>query len=66
MKEEYDFTHAERGKFFRPDARLDIPIYLDDDVSTYLSARATSKGIDLASLVNELLRRDIALLEVVE
>lgn len=29
MKEEYDFSNAERGKFYRPDAQLNIPVYLD-------------------------------------
>ena len=28
MKREYDFSKAERGKFFRPNAELSLPIYL--------------------------------------
>jgi len=29
MKEEYNFTNAEQGKFYVPIEELDIPIYLD-------------------------------------
>jgi len=31
MKDEYDFTGAEQGKFYRPIEELDIPIYLDQE-----------------------------------
>lgn len=33
MKDEYDFSNAEQGKFYRPIEALDIPIYLDKEVS---------------------------------
>ncbi len=33
MKEEYDFSNAERSKFYRPDAQLNILIYLDLDLN---------------------------------
>jgi hypothetical protein len=29
MKKEYDFSKGERGKFYRPDAQLNLPIYLE-------------------------------------
>ena len=29
MKQEYDFSKGERGKFFRENAKLDLPVYLD-------------------------------------
>jgi hypothetical protein len=44
MKQEYDFTNAERGKFFRDNTKPNLPVYLDEDVRTYLHERATSKG----------------------
>jgi len=31
MKEEYDFTTAEQGKFYHPIDELEIPVYLDKD-----------------------------------
>jgi hypothetical protein len=38
MKNEYDFSAGERGKFYRPDARLNLPIYLEEEVLGYPSA----------------------------
>jgi hypothetical protein len=34
MKDEYDFSTAERGKFFRQGARLLPPVHLDPMCST--------------------------------
>jgi hypothetical protein len=63
MKEEYDFSEGVRGKFFRPSARLNLPVYLDTEVLNYLRERAQSKGVGLDRLVNDLLRKDIDLIE---
>jgi hypothetical protein len=63
MKKEYDFSKAERGKFFRPDAELIPPVHLDPDVRAYLSAKAEARGTSLSRLVNQLLKKDIELIE---
>lgn len=65
MKEEYDFSNAERGKFYRPDTQLNIPVYLDQDVENWFAEKAKAKGVNLQSLVNELLRKDISLIQKV-
>ncbi|HRJ52131.1 MAG TPA: hypothetical protein PLE99_05145 [Candidatus Thiothrix moscowensis] len=65
MKEEYDFSKAERGKFYRPNATLNLPVYLDEDVREYFSVKAKAKGIDVQKLINELLRKDMALIQEV-
>jgi hypothetical protein len=31
MAEEYDFSGAERGRFYRPEAQFQIPVYLESD-----------------------------------
>jgi hypothetical protein len=66
MKDEYDFSAGERGKFYRPDAELVAPVYLQSDVLSYLSDRAEAKGVEVDDLVNDLLRRDIALAEAMK
>jgi len=66
MKPEYDFSKGERGKFYRPDAKLNIPVYLDKEVLAYLGEKAKSKGVEVAQLINEILRRDIDLFETVK
>jgi len=66
MKDEYDFSQGERGKFYNPDAEFVIPIYLEQDVIGYLSERAEAKGVEVEQLINDMLRRDIALVESVK
>lgn len=63
MKDEYDFSKGVRGKFYRKDAVIDLPVYLDPEVRGYLTERAKAKGVEINRLVNELLKRDIALIE---
>lgn len=63
MKDEYDFSKGVRGQFFHPDARLNIPVYLDQDIETWFAERAKAKGINVQQLVNELLRKDISLIQ---
>lgn len=36
MKEEYDFSKGERGKFFNPDAELNISVYLEPDIAEFI------------------------------
>ena len=66
MREEYDFSKGERGRFYRPDMKLNIPIYLDEEVSAFVDKIASKKRIDRSSVVNELLRGDIKIAEAVE
>jgi len=66
MREEYDFSKGERGKFFRSDMKLNIPIYLDDEVSAFVEKIALKKGVDRSSVVNELLKSDMKIAEVVD
>ena len=65
MKAEYDFSKAERGKFYNPKASFNFPVYLDPDVDDYLSKLADEKDIDLQQLVNEWLRANIKLVKSV-
>ncbi|HSI56365.1 MAG TPA: hypothetical protein VLA16_02335 [Ideonella sp.] len=62
---EIDFSKGVRGKFFKPGTRLSLPVYLEADVQDYLAARAKARGIEVGQLVNELLKKDIELIEAV-
>ena len=66
MKREYDFSKGVRGRFHRPGATLKLPVYLDADVLDYLAAKAKMKGVEVNDMVNDLLRKDIALIEGVK
>jgi|GEM_PF-374459 len=61
MKDEYDFTNAEQGKFYRPLEELDIPIYLDRDVRKFFfqNIRDKKSNFSLNEIINSLIKKDI-------
>ena len=63
MKREYDFSKAERGKFYRKGAQLRLPIYLDAKLQRQLELIAQKKGKDIGEMVNDLVRREVELIE---
>jgi hypothetical protein len=48
------------------EAKPNLPVYLDDHIQNKLAALANAKGKDLSVFVNELLRKDIELIEIVQ
>ena len=58
MKKEYDFSKGERGKFYRPNVRLNLPIYLDPDIADFVQKYAKKKKLDTQTFVNKLLRNN--------
>lgn len=64
MPTEIDFSQGVRGKFHRPGAQLQLPIHLDAQVQNTLVAIANAKGIDLSVFVNDLLKKDIELIQM--
>lgn len=64
MPAEIDFAKGTRGKFYHPGTKLNLPVYLDDQVQARLAALANAKGVDFSVLVNDLLRKDIELIEM--
>ncbi|MBA3532126.1 MAG: hypothetical protein H0T73_09425 [Ardenticatenales bacterium] len=63
MKDEYDFSRGERGKFYRSNAELNIPVYLEPDVARFVQELARAKNLAVETIVNEWIRQDIALIE---
>jgi hypothetical protein len=59
MKEEYDFSNAEQGKFYIPVEEVELPIYLDKDILDFLNEKNKITQVNLQTLVNDLLRKDI-------
>lgn len=66
MRDEYDFSKGQRGKFYKQDAKLNLPVYLDEEVRSYLQRQAKAKGKELNEIVNELLKKDIDLANAVK
>jgi len=61
MRDEYDFTNAEQGKFYRPIEELDIPIYLEDEIKSYFlkKLKISNSNFSLNDIVNSLIKQDI-------
>ncbi|WP_246294262.1 hypothetical protein [Desulfobacter latus] len=67
MRDEYDFSKAERGKFYRQNSKLNIPIYLvDQDVLDFVKKIASKKGIDRSTVVNDLIKGNIKIAQAIE
>ena len=66
MKQEYDFSRSVHSTLSRENSKLNLPVYLDNEVQNYLQKRAKSKGVKITQLVNEMLRQDIKLIEAVK
>lgn len=56
MKKEYDFSKGERGKFYRPNGKLRLPVYLDDDIVEFIEKYAKRKKANVQTAVNDILR----------
>lgn len=63
LPSEVDFSKGVRGKFFRPNAKLNLPIYLDEPVQLFLANLAAKKGVQISDIANDLLKKDIAMFE---
>ncbi len=60
MRREYNFSKGVRGKFYRPDAKLFIPVYLEPKVQAFVAERAAKDGTGVSEVVNRMLEREIA------
>ena len=63
MKKEYDFSVGERGKFFKNDLTLNLPVYLDKDNLKYIEKVAKDNKSDLSTIVNKILKENIKLVQ---
>lgn len=68
MKNHYDFSKGEKGKFYVPKSEIELPIYLDPDNQEFFMNLADQKNINLSTLINKILSKgkDIAKLFVSE
>jgi cytidylate kinase len=63
MKREYDFSKGVRGKFYRKGAELRLPIYLDAKLQKQLERLAQKNGKDVGEMVNQLVRKEVEVIE---
>ena len=58
MNKEYDFSKGERGKFYKPNVKLNIPVYLDSVAYSFVEKIAEKKQEDVSAIVNKLIKTD--------
>jgi len=63
MKEEYDFSNGERGKFYDKNATFNLPVYLDPEIESFIAKLAKEQKKNMSEIVNALLFRDKELIE---
>ena len=66
MKKEYDFSNGIRGKFFHSNAKLNLPVYLDEDVAEFIQKYAKKKKVDSQTIVNEMLRGNLEIIKAIQ
>ena len=66
MKKEYDFSKAERGKFYKKDLTLSLPVYLDKENMKFFEKVAKENKSDLSTIVNKILKENIKLVQVIK
>lgn len=64
MKKEYDFSQGVRGKFYRPDAELNLPIYLEPEIAEFVERLASETKTDRNEVVNSLLKKDKEIIDL--
>lgn len=65
MKTHYDFSKGEKGKFYVPEDEFESPIYLDKSNQNYFMNLADTKKIGLSKLINNILKKDKSLLNII-
>lgn len=63
IKDHYDFSVAERGRFYRADAEFHFPVYLEPDINDFLTKLAEQRKVAVDDLVNDLLRADMNIIQ---
>ncbi|MBW4513888.1 MAG: hypothetical protein KME11_01520 [Timaviella obliquedivisa GSE-PSE-MK23-08B] len=66
MKESYDFSQGQRGKFYHPDAQFELPIYFESALIAFLQDIADAKGTNIQTIANDWMRKNIALSETAQ
>ena len=65
MKEEYDFSKGERGKFYSKNAAFNLPVYLEPEIESFIAKLAKEQKKNMSEIVNALLFRDKELIEFI-
>jgi len=63
VKKEYDFAHADQGRFYTKPEDMEMPHYLTPELEKRLRRVAQRQGKNPEELLQAILERELALLE---
>jgi hypothetical protein len=63
MKKQYDFSKGVRGKFYKPNLRLNVPVYLEPKLQRSVEQNARRKGQEIGAVVSQIVRKEVELIE---
>jgi len=66
MKDKYHFSKGERGKFYKPDVKLNLPVYLDSEAYSFVEKIAEKKQKDISAIVNNLIKTDKRIADIAQ
>lgn len=61
MPSEIDFSKGVRGKFYRPNLKLKLPVYLEDRLQQRLLDIAQQRNQSFSEIVNNLIKKELAI-----
>lgn len=59
MKKEYDFSNGERGKFYRDDVSIKLPIVLEPENLNFIERLAEKRDTDISTVINEIIKNSV-------
>ncbi|MBI3794743.1 MAG: hypothetical protein HY280_08450 [Nitrospinae bacterium] len=65
MKKQYDFSKAVQGKFYRPSDKLEIPVYIDNEVKEFFMKKSSNKKAGLNKVINSVLRKEMEMIKII-
>ena len=58
---EINFSQGERGKFYRPNLKLKLPVYLEETLQQRLLDIAQQRNLSFSEMVNDLIKKELAI-----
>lgn len=66
VEKEYDFSAGEKGKFYKKNIKLNLPVYLEDENLNFVKKIAQEKNTDMNTIVNDLIKENIKIARVLK
>jgi hypothetical protein len=63
MKKQYDFSKGVKRKFYIPQNKIELPVYLDKENQDYYMKLASEKKVEISKLINTVLSKDKDLID---